>query len=135
MGRASGRRLRRQRAILMQAQGGLCAGCGRRMVADAPPNSPLYPTVDHVIPHSRGGGSGYRNIVLKHGACNRKRADRPPTAIEFNWLRHNQRRLAGASPKPARPRRQPAARPAHPPDFPRGFLERLFALIGRAFGL
>jgi len=35
-------------------------------------------TVDHVIPRSKGGGSGWDNIVTCCAPCNRRKADRLP---------------------------------------------------------
>lgn len=46
-----------------------CQYCGR---------SSQGMTVDHVIPRSRGGTSGWENIVAACGPCNRKKGDRLP---------------------------------------------------------
>ncbi len=35
-------------------------------------------TVDHVIPRSKGGGSGWDNIVTCCAPCNRRKGDRLP---------------------------------------------------------
>lgn len=37
---------------------------------------PLYPTVDHVIPLSRGGEHSYGNARLAHFLCNSTKGDR-----------------------------------------------------------
>jgi 5-methylcytosine-specific restriction endonuclease McrA len=35
-------------------------------------------TVDHVVPRSRGGGSGWENIVASCAPCNRRKGDKLP---------------------------------------------------------
>jgi 5-methylcytosine-specific restriction endonuclease McrA len=47
---------------------GRCAYCGHRG-AD---------TMDHVLPRSRGGGTGWLNAVAAHRECNRAKGDRTP---------------------------------------------------------
>ncbi len=41
-------------------------------------------TVDHVIPRSRGGHSGWDNIVAACAPCNRRKGNRLPTEIEMH---------------------------------------------------
>ena len=41
-------------------------------------------TVDHVIPRSKGGGSGWDNIVAACAPCNRRKADRLPHQIHMH---------------------------------------------------
>ena len=41
-------------------------------------------TVDHVIPRSKGGGSGWDNIVAACAPCNRRKADRLPHQINMH---------------------------------------------------
>lgn len=38
-------------------------------------------TVDHVIPRSRGGGSGWDNVVTSCAPCNIRKADRLPDEV------------------------------------------------------
>ena len=54
-------------------------------------------TVDHVIPRSKGGGSGWDNIVASCAPCNRRKGDRLPAQANMH------------------PRRKP--RPPHPHVF------------------
>jgi len=41
-------------------------------------------TVDHVIPRSKGGGSGWDNIVTCCAPCNRRKGDRLPKQVGMN---------------------------------------------------
>lgn len=41
-------------------------------------------TVDHVIPRSRGGDSGWENIVASCAPCNRRKGNRLPREIEMH---------------------------------------------------
>ena len=41
-------------------------------------------TVDHVIPRSKGGTSGWDNIVACCAPCNRRKGDRLPTQVGMN---------------------------------------------------
>lgn len=41
-------------------------------------------TVDHVIPRSKGGGSGWDNIVASCAPCNRRKGDRLPHQIDMH---------------------------------------------------
>lgn len=77
----------RQRMILHWAQNGLCAGCGRPMGLSSrgPRSRATYPTFDHVVPKSRGGGRVLTNGLLKHRSCNQDRDDHPPSGCDRVW--------------------------------------------------
>lgn len=66
----NGRRLKRdRRAFLAQLYGNHCAACkvsGREVDL----------TIDHVLPKSQGGTSGYANLQLLCGPCNQGKAAR-----------------------------------------------------------
>lgn len=76
-GSAKDRYARRLR--LFEAQAGLCHWCKKpmSMVSSKPPKPPRddYATFEHLLPRSRGGKSGPRNVVLAHHLCNARRAD------------------------------------------------------------
>jgi len=48
-----------------------CQYCGERV-------SRANLTLDHVIPRSRGGETGWENVVAACGPCNRRKGDRTP---------------------------------------------------------
>jgi hypothetical protein len=75
----------RKRLRLFWAQHGRCAGCNDFMDPEAAPPSPEYPTLDHVIPRSRGGTHEIGNLLLKHRRCNDAKADAPPTVHDLAW--------------------------------------------------
>jgi 5-methylcytosine-specific restriction endonuclease McrA len=87
---------RAQRRALRWAQNSICAGCGlhlpsarrlKRFDRD-------YPTFDHVVPKSRGGGRTLANGLLKHLRCNQDRGDRPASGCDRVWLEAVKARLS-----------------------------------------
>ena len=58
---------------ILEAQGGFCGICGARLRRS--------PTIDHVVPRSRGGKNMYNRIVV-HNGCNFKKDNRMPTGCE-----------------------------------------------------
>jgi 5-methylcytosine-specific restriction endonuclease McrA len=40
---------------------------------DASPTSRMGPTLDHIVPVSRGGAHTAANVQLAHSACNRRK--------------------------------------------------------------
>jgi 5-methylcytosine-specific restriction endonuclease McrA len=62
------------RRAVFARDGWQCQYCGARTSL----------TVDHVIPRSRGGGSGWDNIVASCAPCNRRKADRMPHQVNMH---------------------------------------------------
>ena len=69
--------------VLIQRDGGICYLCGkkvdkRRKFRRGQPRGDMrnYPTVDHVIPLSRGGEHVWENVKLAHHSCNTKKGGR-----------------------------------------------------------
>lgn len=50
-----------------------------------PRDRPDYPTYDHIVLKSRGGGHGLVNGLLKHFACNMRRGSDQPTGCDRIW--------------------------------------------------
>lgn len=67
---------------LARRDGWQCWLCGGEVDPDAPPSSPAAPTVDHVVPRSRGGRTEPSNLRLAHRRCNGRRGNRLP---ELDW--------------------------------------------------
>lgn len=69
---------RYERARLMDAQGGLCHWCGKRMDMNSkrPDGQPGadYPTFEHVTPRRDGGITSRENLALAHLKCNQATA-------------------------------------------------------------
>lgn len=79
------RRLRVE--ALFDAQGGLCASCGRRMLLRDDPDSQgnsdgRLVSEDHFISRKAGGGHDITNRVAMHRDCNSAKGNRPPTGCE-----------------------------------------------------
>ena len=67
---------------LGERDGWVCWLCDGEVDPDAPSSSPAAPTVDHVVPRSRGGRTVGSNLRLAHRRCNGQRANRLP---ELDW--------------------------------------------------
>lgn len=84
---------------LWELQDGRCAHCDGQM--PKPDNcrergemeTALAPTLDHVIPRSRGGSHGLRNLVLAHRECNGARGDGKLPRRAYVVFRRNLERL------------------------------------------
>jgi 5-methylcytosine-specific restriction endonuclease McrA len=62
------------RRAVFARDGWQCMYCGARTSL----------TVDHVIPRSKGGGSGWDNIVASCAPCNRRKGDRLPHQVDMH---------------------------------------------------
>lgn len=75
---------RSQRLARLAARDGLtcqiCGGALSQFVKDA--RHPLFVTVDHIIPVSRGGGGQMSNLRLTHLRCNQERGNIPISSDE-----------------------------------------------------
>ena len=81
----SGRPWRRLRAQVL-AEETRCWLCGHPVDRTLPGAHPQGPTVDHIIPLSRGGNPLDRNNArLAHRRCNVTRGARPPTRPRRQW--------------------------------------------------
>lgn len=65
-----------------ERDGWTCWLCGHRVDPHAPAGSPSAPTVDHVVPKSRGGSDDNANLRLAHRRCNGRRGNHLP---ELDW--------------------------------------------------
>lgn len=60
----------------------VCGICGKPVDFSYKNPHPLAPTVDHIIPVSKGGHpSDLSNLQLAHRCCNRQKADRLPDPV------------------------------------------------------
>jgi hypothetical protein len=60
---------------LAERDGWVCGICERPVPRVFPPNGPLAPSRDHIIPRAAGGGSEWANLRLAHRGCNSSRGD------------------------------------------------------------
>jgi 5-methylcytosine-specific restriction endonuclease McrA len=57
-------------ADIIKRDGGLCQICGEPVEMSSNYCSALYPTLDHIIPVSKGGPHTKDNVQLAHRLCN-----------------------------------------------------------------
>lgn len=63
-------------ALLYQRDGELCAICNDKMLFEiAHSHSPLYATIDHILPASKGGANCLKNFRLTCAECNNERGN------------------------------------------------------------
>lgn len=60
-------------AKLYVRDNGVCALCGRELNFDCDSNSNYYPSIDHIIPISKGGKHVWDNVQLVCRNCNNKK--------------------------------------------------------------
>lgn len=58
---------------LVKRDKGICHICGSKVDIKADSNSGLYPSIDHIIPKSKGGTHTWDNVALAHRDCNSKK--------------------------------------------------------------
>ena len=92
----SSRQVQAQRRALRWAQGSVCAGCGRHVPSARRLErfDPRYPTFDHVVPKSCGGGRTLNNGLLKHLSCNQGRGSGRASGCDHVWAEAVRARLA-----------------------------------------
>ena len=70
----------------MVAAATVCAECGWPLWKDAPPRSPLSPSVDHIVPLSLGGEPfAVSNLRVLHYKCNSSLGARLPRRRRPKW--------------------------------------------------
>lgn len=60
---------------LIKRDKGICHLCHKKVNQKAHFNSDDYPSIDHVIPVSKGGTHTWDNVLLAHRGCNSKRSN------------------------------------------------------------
>lgn len=63
---------------LYERDGGMCWICGEPCDYETDRNGDLYPSIDHIVPISKGGKDTWDNIRLAHRICNSLRQNGPP---------------------------------------------------------
>ena len=65
-----------ERLRVFERDAWMCGICGHGVHKNLKFPDPGYPTLDHVVPISRGGAHTYANVRLAHFRCNTSRANR-----------------------------------------------------------
>ena len=113
------------RRAVFARDGWMCQYCGARTSL----------TVDHVIPRSKGGGSGWDNIVASCAPCNRRKADRLRTRSTCTRAPSRTRRAPTSSSSSRRRRsRRPGASTCPAATEPRPAVTRPTGDASRASG-
>lgn len=60
-----------------------CFLCGDLVDKDLPGNDPMGPSVDHLIPVSKGGSDDPENLYLSHLSCNKRRGNKPVDEVRY----------------------------------------------------
>lgn len=70
---------------MLKNQGDTCFWCGKTVRLDVERDHPDRATADHIIPVSRGGGSGRANLRVSCYLCNNRRGDREGPMPAGGW--------------------------------------------------
>jgi hypothetical protein len=79
------------RRKVFRRDGYRCGLCGEQTDPDAPLNSPRAPTLDHIVPVSRGGPHLYSNVQCACFECNWRKAD----GTDAEWRHAEETRVGG----------------------------------------
>ena len=64
------------RLSVYERDGWTCQLCSEPVDVGADPLSDWYPSLDHVVPRSRGGSDEFENLQCAHRICNSKKGAR-----------------------------------------------------------
>lgn len=61
----------------------ICRLCGKPTDPTVAPHHVLYPTLDHIIPISKGGAHDYDNLQCAHFGCNSSKGNRSHKRVDY----------------------------------------------------
>lgn len=64
------------RGAIFERDGGMCQICKKPVRLDREFPHPLSPSLDHILPISKGGTHEPRNVQLTHWICNHRKGNR-----------------------------------------------------------
>lgn len=62
--------------VVYERDGGRCQLCHSMVDRALPPSHRMGPTIDHIVPVTKGGAHLYTNVQLAHRSCNSRRGNR-----------------------------------------------------------
>lgn len=65
---------KRKRCSILNRDGNKCWICNEEL-GEIVPNHDLAPSIDHIIPQSKGGSNEIENLKLAHRKCNSERGN------------------------------------------------------------
>jgi 5-methylcytosine-specific restriction endonuclease McrA len=71
------------KVLVFQRDSYRCGICGEQTDHTVDFPDPLAPTLDHVVPMSKGGPHLYSNVQCAHFECNKRKADSSPPQLAF----------------------------------------------------
>lgn len=74
--RAGGEAEKVDAALVFERDGFTCQLCGDPLDMTATKRAPLSPSIDHIVPLTRGGAHTYANVQAAHLYCNVSKGNR-----------------------------------------------------------
>lgn len=68
---------REKMALIVERDGSNCCLCGDPVNLAIYGQGPVAPTLEHIVPKSRGGANRLFNLALAHKVCNERRGNSP----------------------------------------------------------
>lgn len=90
---------RRKYEALVARDGPSCWLCGKVVNLEIRWNSAWAPSLDHVVPRSKGGGNELKNLRLAHQSCNTKRGNLPESMVSSPFFSQIMRMRRWSPPK------------------------------------
>lgn len=75
------------RKVVWERDKWVCGLCGEKVDCSLRFPDPMSPSIDHIIPISKGGSHSYENVQLAHLGCNVGKGDREVKPVAYRGAR------------------------------------------------